>query len=154
MAITTQMLVAGNLVADPELRQTQKGTAVVNFTVATTPRSFNKTTNEWEDGEAVYVACSAWDEFASNIAASLTKGTRVVVAGVMKSRSYVDKNENKRVAQELQVDEIGPSLRYAQASVTRMGRNGKGPDRGGKPVSDEGWSKPGSDWSAADDTPF
>ena len=145
MAVTNTMTIVGNLTSDPELRTVSGNKSVVSLTVATTPRSYNRSTQEWEDGEALFVRCSAWDEFAENIAASLKKGTRVFVLGVMKARSY-EKDGEKKVVQELQIDEIGPSLRYAQADVRR---NSKGPS---KPKS----SDDGDGWVTVDDdqTPF
>jgi single-strand DNA-binding protein len=143
MAVSNQMMIVGNLTADPEIRQVKGDKSVVSLTIATTPRAFNRDTKEWEDGEALFVRCSAWDEFAQNIAASLTKGTRVFATGVMKSRKY-DKDGETKTAQELQIDEIGPSLRYAQAQVRKPN---KGPVSAPKPDSD-GWV------TVDDDTPF
>jgi len=119
MAGETILTVVGNLTADPELRYTQGGHAVANFTIASTPRTFNKQTNEWDDGEALFLRASVWKEFAENVAGSLTKGSRVVATGRLKQRSYETTAGEKRTAIELEVDEIGPSLRYATAQVTR-----------------------------------
>ncbi len=113
------MTIVGNLTGDPELRFTQTGTPVASFTVASTPRSLNRQTNQWEDGEAMFVRCSVWREYAENVAESLSKGMRVVVTGRMTVRSY-EHNGQQRTSIELQVDEVGPSLRYAHAKVTRV----------------------------------
>ena len=124
MANDTLITVIGNLTDDPELRFTPSGAAVANFTVASTPRSFNKQTNAWEDGEALFLRCSIWRQAAENVAESLTRGTRVIVQGRLVSRSYEDREGQKRTAIELQVDEIGPSLTWATAKVTRAQRSG------------------------------
>lgn len=115
----TVITVIGNLTADPELRYTQSGLAVANFTIASTPRTFDRQANEWKDGEALFLRASCWREFAEHVAGSLTKGSRVIAQGRLKQRSYDDRDGNKRTAIELEVDEIGPSLRYATAQVTR-----------------------------------
>ena len=115
----TIITVVGNLTADPELRYTQSGRAVANFTIASTPRIFDRAANEWKDGDALFLRASCWAEFAENVAGSLTKGTRVVAQGKLKQRSFQDRDGNNRISIELDVDEIGPSLRYATASVTR-----------------------------------
>jgi len=123
MAGETQLTVIGNLTGDPELRFIQSGAAVVNFTVASTPRTFDRQTNEWKDGDTLFMRCSLWREAAENVAESLTKGMRVIVTGRLVSRSY-ESNGEKRNVTELQVDEVGPSLRYATAKVTRQQRSG------------------------------
>src|SRR5690606_28512415 len=123
MAGDTQITVVGNLTGDPELRFIQSGAAVVNFTVASTPRTFDRQSNEWKDGETLFMRCSLWREAAENVAESLTKGMRVIVTGRLVSRSY-EANGEKRTVTELQVDEVGPSLRYATAKVTRTQRGG------------------------------
>lgn len=115
--------VVGNLTNDPELRFVSSGIPVASFTVASTPRTLNKQTNQWEDGEAMFVRCSVWREYAENVAESLTKGTRVVVTGRLQVRSY-EHNGERRTSIEMQVDEIGPSLRYATAQVTKASRGG------------------------------
>lgn len=120
MAGETVIPIIGNLTADPELRYTQNGLPVANFTIASTPRTFDRQKNEWVDGDALFLRASAWREVAENIAGSLTKGTRVIAYGRLKQRSYQDKEGNNRVAYELEVDEIGPSLRYATALVQRI----------------------------------
>ena len=123
MANEIIVTVVGNLVADAELRYSQNGIAVANGTIASTPRTYNRQKNEWEDGEAVFLRFSVWREYAENVAASLTKGTRVIAQGRLKQRSYEDREGNKRTVVELEVDEIGPSLRYAQAAVQRIQRD-------------------------------
>jgi single-strand DNA-binding protein len=125
MAGDTTITVVGNLTADPELRFIQSGAAVVNFTVASTPRTFDRATNEWKDGETLFLRCSLWREAAENVAESLTKGMRVIVSGRLVQRSF-ETNGEKRTVVELQVDEVGPSLRYATAKITRTQRAGGG----------------------------
>jgi single-strand DNA-binding protein len=115
----TVITVVGNLTSDPELRYTQNGLAVANFTIASTPRTFDRASNEWKDGEALFLRASVWREFAEHVAASLTKGSRVMAQGRLKQRSYETKEGEKRTSMELEIDEIGPSLRYATAQVTR-----------------------------------
>ena len=117
------MTVVGNLTADPEIRYTQNGLPVANFTIASTPRHFDKAKNEWVDDDALFLRASIWRDFAENVAASLTKGARVIATGRLKQRSYEDKEGNRRTVVELEVDEIGPSLRYAQAAVQRVQRD-------------------------------
>ena len=132
MAGDTIITVIGNLVADPELRFTGSGAAVANFTVASTPRAFDKQANEWKDGETLFMRCSVWREAAENVAESLQKGTRVIVQGRLKARSYETKEGERRTSIELEVDEIGPSLKYASAQVTRNSRqNAQGQPQGG-----------------------
>ncbi|WP_292835226.1 single-stranded DNA-binding protein [Microbacterium sp.] len=167
MAGETVITVVGNLTADPELRYTQSGLPVANFTIASTPRTFDRQANEWKDGEALFLRASVWREFAEHVAGSLTKGSRVIATGRLKQRSYQDREGQNRTAIELEVDEIGPSLRYATAQVTRAasgGGNFGGQSRPqGVQQQDEPWSTPGSAapdaWSApgtsyGDDTPF
>ena len=125
MAGDTVITIIGNLTADPELRFTPNGAAVANFTVASTPRSFDRQTNEWKDGETLFMRCSVWREAAENVAESLTKGARVVVQGRLVSRSWEDKETGqRRSVMEMQADEVGPSLRYATAKVTKTQRGG------------------------------
>lgn len=121
MANETQITIIGNLTADPELRHTPNGLAVVNLTIASTPRVFDKASNEYKDGEALFLRASVWRDFAENIAASLTKGMRVVAHGRLTQRSYQTKEGENRTSYELEVDEIGPSLRYATATVVKAG---------------------------------
>ncbi|MFI2704895.1 single-stranded DNA-binding protein [Cellulosimicrobium composti] len=126
MAGDTVITVIGNLTGDPELRFTPSGAAVANFTVASTPRTFDRQANEWKDGDTLFMRCSIWREAAENVAESLTKGMRVIVQGRLVQRSYETREGEKRTVVELQVDEIGPSLRYASAKVTRAQRSGGG----------------------------
>ncbi|QWY82810.1 ssDNA binding protein [Arthrobacter phage SilentRX] len=131
MAGETVITIIGNLTNDPELRFTPSGSAVANFTIASTPRTFDAQSKEWKDGETLFLRSSAWREMAENVAESLTKGMRVIVSGRLKSRSYETKEGEKRTAMELEVDEIGASLRYATAKVTRTQR-GNGQGNGGQ----------------------
>lgn len=124
MAGETPITVIGNLTNDPELRFTPSGSAVANFTIASTPRTFDRQSNEWKDGETLFLRASIWREAAENVAESLTKGMRVIVSGRLKSRTYETKEGEKRTVMELEVDEIGPSLRYANAKVNRNQRSG------------------------------
>lgn len=125
MSGETQITVIGNLVADPELRFTPSGQAVANFTIASTPRTFDRQSNEWKDGDTLFLRSGVWREPAENVTASLTKGMRVIAQGRLKSRSYETKEGEKRTVIEFEIDEIGPSLRYAQAKVQRV-QNGNG----------------------------
>jgi single-strand DNA-binding protein len=122
----TTITVIGNLTADPELRFTPSGAAVANFTVASTPRMFDRQTNEWKDGEALFLRCAIWREAAENVAESLTRGSRVIVQGRLKQRSFETREGEKRTVVEVEVDEIGPSLRYATAKVNKASRSGGG----------------------------
>lgn len=126
MAGETVITVIGNLTNDPELRFTPSGAAVANFTIASTPRTFDRQTNEWKDGETLFLRASLWREAAENVAESLTKGTRVVAQGRLKARTYETREGEKRTSYELDIDEIGPSLRYATAKVTKSSRSGGG----------------------------
>src|SRR6478752_7184177 len=154
MAGETIITVVGNLTADPELRYTQNGLPVANFTIASTPRTFDRATNEFKDGEALFLRASVWREFAEHVAGSLTKGSRVIATGRLRQRSYQDREGQNRTSIELEVDEIGPSLRYATAQVTRAasGGSGGGGNGGGQQRSfgrdDEPWSTPGSNATA------
>ncbi len=132
MAGDTIITVVGNLTDDPELRFTPSGAAVANFTVASTPRTFNRQSSAWEDGDTLFMRCSVWRQPAENVAESLVRGTRVVVTGRLKQRSYETREGEKRTVVELEVDEIGPSLRYATAKVQKTQRSGPGgPSSGG-----------------------
>ncbi|MDP9637730.1 single-strand DNA-binding protein [Rhodococcus cercidiphylli] len=131
MAGETVITVIGNLTADPELRFTPAGAAVANFTVASTPRTFDRQTNEWKDGDALFMRCNIWREAAENVAESLTRGSRVIVSGRLRQRSYETREGEKRTVVELEVDEIGPSLRYATAKVNKANRGGGGGGGGG-----------------------
>jgi single-strand DNA-binding protein len=126
MAGETIITVVGNLTDDPELRFTPSGAAVANFTVASTPRTLNKQTNEWEDGEAMFLRCSVWRQAAENVAESLQKGARVLVQGRMRARTWETREGEKRTSFEIDVDEIGPSLRWATAKVAKAGRSSGG----------------------------
>jgi single-strand DNA-binding protein len=126
MAGETVITVVGNLVDDPELRFTPSGAAVANFRIASTPRTFDKQANEWKDGDALFLSCSVWRQAAENVAESLQKGMRVVVQGRLKQRSYETREGEKRTVVELEVDEVGPSLKYATAKVARVQRSGGG----------------------------
>jgi single-strand DNA-binding protein len=130
MAGETVITVIGNLTGDPELRFTPSGSAVANFTIASTPRTFDRQSNDWKDGETLFLRASVWREAAENVAETLTKGMRVIAQGRLKSRSYETKEGEKRTVIELEVDEIGPSLRYASAKVTRTQRS-RGGNGGG-----------------------
>ena len=126
MAGETVITVIGNLTDDPELKFTPSGAAVANFTVASTPRTFDRQTNEWKDGDALFIRCAAWRQLAENCAESLQKGQRVIVTGALKIRNYERQDGSKGTSVEINVDEIGPSLRYATAKVTKAGRGGGG----------------------------
>ncbi|MEO8105701.1 MAG: single-stranded DNA-binding protein [Actinomycetes bacterium] len=162
MAGDTVITVVGNLTDDPELRFTSSGAAVANFTVASTPRFFDKNTNDWKDGDALFLRCSIWRQAAENVAETLTKGARVVVQGRLKQRSYETREGEKRTVYELDVDEVGPSLKYATAKVTKVTRSGGsgggggfgGPSGGGSQPS----AAPADPWASAapadDEPPF
>ncbi len=135
MAGETVITVVGNLVDDPELRFTPSGAAVANFRIASTPRTFDKQTNEWKDGEALFLTCSVWRQAAENVAESLQKGMRVIVQGRLKSRTFETREGEKRTVFEIDADEVGPALKYATAKVTKTSRSGSGGYSGGG-----GWS--------------
>jgi single-strand DNA-binding protein len=126
MAGETPITLVGNLTADPELRFTPSGAAVANFTVASTPRTFDRQSNEWKDGDAMFLNCAVWRQAAENVAESLQKGMRVIVSGRLKSRSYETREGERRTVFEVDVDEIGPALKYATAKVTRSSGGGGG----------------------------
>jgi single-strand DNA-binding protein len=143
MANDTITTVVGNLTGDPELRYTQNGLAVANFTIASTPRSFDRATNDWKDGDALFLRASVWREFAEHVAGSLTKGTRVIAQGRLVQRSYETKEGEKRTSIELEIDEIGPSLRYATANVTRSASsrdNARGEQLAGNAAPADAWA--------------
>ncbi|MEV0948598.1 single-stranded DNA-binding protein [Rhodococcus sp. NPDC049939] len=173
MAGDTVITVIGNLTADPELRFTPAGAAVANFTIASTPRTFDRQTNEWKDGEALFLRCNIWREAAENVAESLTRGSRVIASGRLKQRSYETREGEKRTVVELEVDEIGPSLKYATARVNKASRGGgggggfgsSGGSGGGRPQSTSGGDDPwgsapqaqgsfGSSGGGSDEPPF
>ncbi|OLF04308.1 single-stranded DNA-binding protein [Actinophytocola xinjiangensis] len=148
MAGDTVITVIGNLTADPELRFTQSGAAVANFTVASTPRTFDRQSGEWKDGEALFLRCNIWRQAAENVAESLTRGARVIVSGRLKQRSFETREGEKRTVVELEVDEVGPSLRYATAKVNKVSRGsgggggGFGGSANGAPADDPWGSAP------------
>ena len=125
MAGDTIITIIGNLTAEPELRFTPSGAAVANFTIASTPRQFDRQSNEWKDGETLFMRCSVWREAAENVAETLQKGMRVIAQGRLKSRSFDTKEGDRRTVMELDVDEIGPSLRFASATVKRQSSGGR-----------------------------
>jgi len=145
MAGETTITIVGNLVDDPELRFTPSGAAVANFRVASTPRTFDKQTNEWKDGEGLFLSCSVWRQAAENVAESLQRGMRVVISGRLKARTYETREGEKRTVFEIDVDEVGPSLKYATAKVTKTTRSG-GSQGGGSASSggDDPWANQGS----------
>jgi single-strand DNA-binding protein len=155
MAGETPITVIGNLVDDPELRFTPSGAAVANFRVASTPRKYNRDTGEWEDGEALFLSCSVWRQAAENVAESLQRGARVIVQGRLKSRSYEDREGNKRTVFEIDVDEVGPSLRNATVKVSKASRDqGVTNSPGDRSTthgdwSDDPWASPSSSRSGA-----
>ena len=141
MAGETIITVVGNLVDDPELRFTPSGAAVANFRIASTPRTFDRQTNEWKDGEALFLNCSVWRQAAENAAESLQRGMRVIVSGRLKARSYETREGEKRTVFEIDVDEVGPSLKYATAKVTKTTRQGGG-GGGSSTGGDDPWASP------------
>jgi single-strand DNA-binding protein len=142
MAGDTTITVIGNLVDDPELRFTPSGAAVAKFRIASTPRTLDRTTNEWKDGDSLFLTCNVWRQAAENVAESLTKGTRVIVSGRLRQRSYETREGEKRTVYEIEVDELGPSLRSATAKVNRSSRGGGGGGGGGfgGGASDDPWA--------------
>jgi single-strand DNA-binding protein len=162
MAGETTITVIGNLTADPELRFTQAGAAVASFTVASTPRTFDRASGEWKDGEALFLRCSIWRQAAENVAESLTRGMRVIVQGRLRQRSFDTKEGEKRTVIEMEVDEVGPSLRYATAKVNKASRGsggGGGGFGGGAPADDPWGSAPAASSSGggggfAEEPPF
>ena len=163
MAGDTIITIIGNLTADPEMRYTASGSAVTSFTVASTPRTFDRQVQEWKDGETLFMRCSIWRDAAENVAESLTKGTRVIVQGRLVQRSYTTREGENRTVVEMQVDEIGPSLRYAKAQVQRQPRGGgqgsgfnqqqDGYQQGGGPTADGRWG-PVAEPGAWDQEPY
>ena len=168
MAGDTQITIAGNLVGDPELRYTQTGQAVASFRVASTPRYRDNATGDWKDGESLFLSCNVWRQAAENAAESLQRGMRVIVTGRLKQRSYETREGEKRTVYEIEVDEVGPSLRNASAKVTRSSRSsggfggqggsggpsgGSGGGGGGRPADDP-WAAESSDSGMTDEPPF
>ncbi len=151
--------IVGNLTADPELRFTPSGAAVASFTVASTPRVLDKATNEWKDGDALFMRCSVWRQYAENVAESLSKGARVIVTGRLRQRSYETREGEKRTVVEMEVDDIGPALRYATAKVNRISRGsggGFGDSSGGgaSASTDDPWASGPSGGTGFDEPPF
>ena len=142
MAGETLITVVGNLTGDPELRFTPSGAAVANFTIASTPRNFDRQTNEWKDGDTLFLNCSVWRQAAENVAESLQKGMRVVAQGRLKARSYETREGEKRTVFEIDVEEVGPSLKMATAKVTKTTRSGSGGYSGGSGNTDPWASQP------------
>ena len=154
----TTITLIGNLTDDPELRYTPTGAAVASFTVASTPRFLDKATNEWKDGDTLFLRCNIWRQAAENVAESLTRGTRVIVSGRLKQRSYETKEGEKRTVYEVEVDEIGPSLKNATAKVNKTTRSAPGGGGFGSPADDP-WGAPaparvGGGGGPADEPPF
>jgi single-strand DNA-binding protein len=160
----TNITLIGNLVDDPELRFTPSGAAVAKFRIASTPRFLDKATNEWKDGESLFLSCNVWRQAAENVAESLTRGMRVIVSGRLKQRSYETKEGEKRTVFEVEVDEVGPSLRSATAKVVKAQRGGGGGSYGGgsssagssAPASDDPWATPApaAGGGLSDEPPF
>jgi single-strand DNA-binding protein len=152
----TSITVVGNLVEEPELRYTQAGLAVTNFRIASTPREFDKQANEWKDGESLFLRCNAWRDLAEHIVGSLTKGTRVIVQGRLRQKSY-EKDGQSRTAFELEVDEIGPSLRYAKVTGITRSQTSRTQQDNGRPASAPAASGPSTPTSGSgydEETPF
>ena len=156
MSGETVITVVGNLTADPEMRYTQSGLAVANLTIASTPRAFDKASNEWKDGDALFLRASVWREFAEHVAGSLTKGTRVIAQGRLVQRSYETKDGEKRTSMELEIDAIGADLRYATASVTRASAGNRGGTEAttGEPWANTPAANPVASQGYTDETPF
>ena len=151
MAGETTITLIGNLTADPELRFTPSGAAVASFTVASTPRVFDRQANEWRDGEAMFLNCSVWRQYAENVAESLQRGSRVIVHGRLKSRSYETREGERRTVFEVDVDEVGPALRYATAKVTRTSGGGSSSGGGGQwqGGGNQGGAQGGGGWQSS-----
>ena len=161
----TVITIVGNLVDDPELRFTPSGAAVAKFRIASTPRFLDKQTNEWKDGESLFLSCNVWRQAAENVAESLQRGMRVIVQGRLKQRSYETKEGEKRTVYEIEVDEVGPSLRNATAKVVKTQRGGGGGGFGGQQADNDPWASAtpagssggGGGWNtpgATDEPPF
>lgn len=159
MANDTQITLVGNLTADPELRYTQSGTAVASFTVASTPRSFDKQTGQWKDGDTLFLRCSIWRDYAENVAESLGKGMQVIVQGRLVQRQYTPRDGGEqRTVYELQVEDVGPTLRFARAQVQRQQRGYTNTPQQAAPVGQQGdsWGAPaptGGTWDQSE-APF
>jgi single-strand DNA-binding protein len=166
----TTITIIGNLVNDPELRYTPTGQAVATFRVASTPRFMDRQTNEWKDGDSLFLSCNVWRQAAENVAESLQRGMRVIVSGRLRQRSYETKEGEKRTVYEVEVDEVGPSLRNASAKVNRSARSGSGSGFGGGPsgaggqggygggaggrATDDPWAAEPGDSGFSDEPPF
>jgi single-strand DNA-binding protein len=164
----TTITIIGNLVNDPELRYTPTGQAVATFRVASTPRFMDRQTNEWKDGESLFLSCNVWRQAAENVAESLQRGMRVIVSGRLRQRSYETKEGEKRTVYEVEVDEVGPSLRNASAKVNKSARSGSGSGFGGQSGSggqggygggagranDDPWAAEPADSGFSDEPPF
>ena len=149
----TTITVIGNMVADPELRFTPSGAAVASFRIASTPRFFDRQTNDWKDGDSLFLTCNVWRQYAENVAESLTKGMRVIVTGRLKQRSYETREGEKRTVFEVEVDDVGPALRNATAKVNRVQREGGG-GGGGRGYDNGGGNAGGGGGFAAADDPW
>jgi len=168
MAGETIITVVGNLTDDPELKFTPSGAPVANFTVASTPRTFDKQTNEWKDGDALFLRCAAWRQLAENVAESLTKGQRVIVTGALRVRQYERQDGSKGTSVEMNVDEVGPSLKFATAKVTKATRSGSSGGFGGggsdpwssgqpsqqAPAAADAWNTGGAGSGSTEEPPF
>ena len=157
MSNETTITITGNLVADPELRYTPQGQPVARFRVASTPRYYDKQASEWKDGESLFLTCQAWKQLGENVAESLTQGTRVIVSGRLRQRSYETKEGEKRTVYELEVDEVGPSLRNASAKVTKAARSGGGEAqaaRQGSGKEADPWASDATGGGYSDEPPF
>ena len=171
MAGDTQITIVGNLVDDPNLRYTPTGQAVANFRVASTPRFLDRNTNEWKDGDSLFLTCNVWRQAAENVAESLQRGMRVIVSGRLRQRSYETKEGEKRTVFEIEVDEVGPSLRNASAKVTKSSRSTGGSGfggpsggggggqsgyggGGGRPAADDPWASDAGGDGFSDEPPF
>ena len=149
----TTITMTGNLTRDPELRYTPTGQAVASFTVASTPRFMDKATNEWKDGDSLFLSCNVWRQAAENVCESLQRGMRVIVTGRLKQRSYETKEGEKRTVYEVEVDDVGPSLRSASAKVTKAARESAGSRPAAKPAGEDPWSANGGAGSEFSDEP-
>jgi single-strand DNA-binding protein len=149
MANETIITIVGNLTADPELRFTPSGAAVASFTIASTPRTYDRNTNEWKDGDALFLRCSIWRQAAENVAESLTRGMRVIASGRLKQRSFETREGEKRTVIELDIDEVGPSLRYASAKVNKTQRGSSGGGFGSAGSAGSGSASNDDPWSSS-----
>lgn len=150
----TNITLIGNLTDDPQLRFTSSGLAVANFTVASTPRFLDKATNEWKDGDSLFLRCNVWRQAAENVAESLAKGTRVIVSGRLRQRSYETKEGEKRTVYEVEADEVGPSLRNASAKVVKSQRSGGQSGESRQSAAADPWASAPADSGFADEPPF